>query len=107
MNCEVLADLYCLIDDYGSAEVEIPCRLTFTFHEGRSVLPPRGEYAPIDPPEPPTVEDIRLEVLTGYDSDGKPQWGRLPAYLNDRLVAQFEDKVDWLVDEARQQKEVA
>lgn len=66
-------DLYLLIDEAGSAEAEVTCRVSYTYHPGAPAYTPRGEYALTEPP----LEDVRIEILTDYDGDGQPVWALL------------------------------
>ena len=43
--------------------------ITFHYTPGRPAYTPRGEYAPIDPPESPEVDVIAAEVVKG-EEDG-------------------------------------
>lgn len=38
-------------------------RITYTYLPGAPAYTPRGEYAPIDPPEPPEIEVTSVELL--------------------------------------------
>ena len=47
-------------------EVEYPTLdIEFSYLPGRHAYTPRGEYAPIDPPEPPEVEFMRATLADG------------------------------------------
>ncbi len=49
--------------------------ITYNYKAGRRAFTPRGEYAPIDPPEPPEVELVGVKLLNG---DGlEPEYERL------------------------------
>lgn len=49
--------------------VEIPARISWTYHPGDS-RPPRP--TDIDPPEPELIEDVRLEVCPGNQGHWRP-----------------------------------
>lgn len=52
----------------GETETAYPTlAITFGYRPGRAAYTPRGEYAPIDPPEPEEVEFLSAQVL---DDDG-------------------------------------
>ena len=104
-KCQLLTDLYCLIDEAGGAEQEITCRVSYTFHPGRRAYTPRGEYAPIDPPEPDTVEDVEIEVMVGEDDKRRPIWEPLrPRVLHDKLAAEFEAHPEGLIAHAKERE---
>jgi len=104
-KCELLTDLYCLIDEAGSAEQEVACRVTYIFQPGCGAYTPRGEYAPTEPPEPDMVEDVTIEVQTGEDEMRRPIWAPLrPRALHDKLAAQYEDKPDGLIEHAKERE---
>jgi hypothetical protein len=48
-------------------------RITYLFTKGCSAHTPRGEYAPIDPPEPAEVELISATLLDGDGLDPTPE----------------------------------
>jgi hypothetical protein len=103
VKCELVTDLYCLIDEAGAAEQEVACRITYTFQPGRPAYTPRGEYAPIDPPEPDAVEDVTIEVMAGEDDLRRPIWEPLrPRALHDKLAAQYEQQPEGLIEHAKE-----
>lgn len=107
VKCHLYTDLYCLIDEAGSAEQEVACRITYTFQPGRPAYTPRGEWAPTEPPEPDMVEDVSIDVRTGEDELRRPIWEPLrPRYLHDLLARQYEEKPDGLIEHAKE-REVA
>jgi hypothetical protein len=105
VKCELVTDLYCLIDEAGAAEQEVACRITYTFQPGRPAYTPRGEWAPIDPPEPDAVEDVTIYVQAGEDEMRRPMWEPLrPRSLHDKLAAQFEEKPEGLIEHAKERE---
>lgn len=102
---ELLTDLCLLIDECGGPDEEITCRVSFTFQPGCPAYTPRGEYAPIDPPEPDMVEDVEIEVQTGEDENRRPIWQRLgPPALHDRLARHFEEHPEGLIEFAKERR---
>lgn len=65
-------------------EVAYPrVRITYKFAKGRPAYIPRGEYAPIDPPEPAEVELIDAKLI---DGDGlAPTRGQVQDWAQDYL----------------------
>jgi len=59
------------------AEVEWDCRVTGTYHPYQRAYTPRGEYAPIDPPEPAAFEWSKIEI----SPIGKNEWREFPHWL--------------------------
>ena len=52
--------------DPGEHEVEYPIlEIEYSFIPGRPAYTPRGEYAPIDPPDPAEVDFIKARLLDG------------------------------------------
>jgi hypothetical protein len=50
----------------GEYEVAYPtARVTYSYLPGRPAYTPRGEYGPIDPPDPAEVELITAELIDG------------------------------------------
>jgi hypothetical protein len=49
--------------DYESAYPEI--EITYKFYPATPAYTPRGEYGPIDPPDPPEVEFISATLIDG------------------------------------------
>ena len=104
-KCELLTDLYCLIDEAGSAEQEVACRVTYTFQPGCGAYTPRGEWAPTEPPEPDMVEDVSIDVMAGEDNQGRPIWEPLrPRALHDKLAREYEDKPEGLIEHAQERR---
>ena len=56
---------------------EIELQFEFTFSPGRPAYTPRGEYAPVDPPEAAEIEIQR--VFEERWAKGKPYWSEFPA----------------------------
>ena len=60
-------------------------RITYRFTKGRPAYTPRGEYAPIDPPEPAEVDLISATLIDGDGLDPTPtqvdEWAQ--DYLDD------------------------
>lgn len=68
-------------------EVAYPkVRITYNFTKGRPAYTPRGEYAPIDPPEPAEVDLITATLIDGDGLDPTPsqidEWAQ--NYLDDQ-----------------------
>jgi hypothetical protein len=104
-KCELLTDLYLLIDEAGGAEQEVACRVTYTFQPGCGAYTPRGEYAPTEPPEPDMVEDVEIAVKVGEDDQSRPIWQRIaPTTLHDRLARHFEEYPEGLIEHARERR---
>lgn len=65
----------------GEHEVEYPSvEITFSYWPGRPAFTPRGEYAPIDPPEPPEVEFVSAKIVDAKGltatQDRVDEWAR-------------------------------
>lgn len=72
----------------GEYEVAYPeVAITYDYIPGRPAYTPRGEYGPIDPPEPAEVEFVGVRVLNYDGLDGMH-------YEDVRTMAE-----DWLNDE--------
>lgn len=57
--------------------------ITYSYTPGRPAFTPRGEYAPIDPPEPAEVDLISAKLV---DADGlRPQGEDVADWANDWL----------------------
>ena len=63
-------------DDVAYPVIEI----TYRYSPGRRAYTPRGEYGPIDPPEPAEVEYVSAELIEGNGLTPLPgqveQWGQ-------------------------------
>lgn len=64
----------------GDREVAYPkVAITYDYSPGCPAHTPRGEYAPIDPPEPPEVSFVSAELLNGDGLAPTPEqiqeWG--------------------------------
>lgn len=56
----------------GSEDFEIAypeVRITYRYSPGRPAYTPRGEYAPVDPPEEPEVDVVKVELLDADELD--------------------------------------
>lgn len=90
--------LYVEINAAG-VPVEVLARLSFTYHPGDQ-RPPRP--TDIDPPEPETIEDVRLEVLLGQQ-DGARHWRRLKdSTLEARLLQGIDHDLAAYAQDGRQ-----
>ena len=50
----------------GEQEVAYPkVEITYDYSPGRKAYTPRGEYAPIDPPEPPEINFVSATLING------------------------------------------
>ncbi len=68
----------------ASVEIEAAVEIEFAYSPGSPAYTPRGEYAPIDPPEPAEV-DIRKVLLTFGDGEGIPAGTPAPDWMVKRL----------------------
>lgn len=65
----------------GEYEVEYPTvEITFSYLPGSPAFTPRGEYAPIDPPDPAEVEFVSAKIIDAKDltatQDRVDDWAR-------------------------------
>lgn len=85
-----------------SDEFEIPIKVYFTYYPGQPAYTPRGEYAPVDPPEPASVEVEKI-LVNPPSKDEESEWSLIPNWMdtlltndrgfNDELIefAEYED----------------
>lgn len=59
---------------------EVICRVTYEWTPGRPAHTPRGEYAPIDPPEPPEVSFMSIKV----GGNDVPMWFEIAVENSDK-----------------------
>ena len=58
----------------GEHEVAYPMlRIIYDYIPGRPAYTPRGEYGPIDPPDPPEISFISAELIDGDGLNPEPR----------------------------------
>jgi hypothetical protein len=70
---------------------EVVCDIRYEYTRGRPAYTPRGEYAPIDPPEPPEL-CILAVLVNGIPA---PQWFEIAVENSDKVN-------DWLIEHHRE-----
>jgi len=86
-------------DDIGDMSIDV--RFHYDFTPGKPAYTPRGEYAPIDPPEPPEVTVTYLEVRGVVD--GKLSWMKPTEAETALIMAWFNNNpdIEWaLIEDA-------
>lgn len=78
------------IDWTRDDEAETDVTIGYTFSPGRPAYTPRGEYAPIDPPEGPEVEIVSVTMLADQTTGL-----RQPVELT---PAETEKATDWVIE---------
>jgi hypothetical protein len=68
-------------DELANSSLDV--RFHYDFTPGKPAYTPRGEYAPIDPPEPPEIIVTKIEVHG--EVDGKLAW-KAPTEAEARLL---------------------
>ena len=70
----------------GTVISETEVRFTFDFLPGYPAHTPRGEYGPIDPPEPPSIEITKIEI-EDFDKGGNQSWREATPEESERYQA--------------------
>jgi hypothetical protein len=60
---------------------EFPCEIEGTYFPAQRAYTPRGEYAPIDPPEPEAFEIDEIRVQVRQTPTASPEWISFPTKL--------------------------
>lgn len=71
-------DVFLDLEDISGNGIRVDLTFDCKITPGRPAFTPRGEYAPIDPPEPPEVEIVEICLNT------KP----LPQKLHEEIIEQ-------------------
>lgn len=68
---------------------DVSASIEFDFTPARSAHTPRGEYAPIDPPEPAIVDIVKVELHLRDETIVAPSWLRSLVQEDDFLYDQL------------------
>jgi len=77
---------------------EFPCEVIGTYFPAQRAHTPRGEYAPIDPPEPEAFEIDEIRVRVRQTPASPPVWIDFPTKL--LTLKQLEQFADEACDDA-------
>ena len=79
------------MQDYQTSMYGHDMVVSFNYIPGRPAHTPRGEYAPIDPPDPPEIDIRRIEIM-GKTGDWRSATALEFDFVSERLLNdEFDD----------------